>query len=84
MIITMALFFCGTPVRNTVSDSHAQISRDIENYILDVIYETDLFDLITDDERLRLDSLYDELRPASYYIELLMLYGKYYYDESML
>lgn len=57
-----------------------EIGVQVENYILDVIYETDLFDEITDEERDYLYELEEKDYPR-YCVELLVLYGKYYGDK---
>lgn len=55
-----------------------EIGNDLENWVFDVIYETDLMDDITEDEKKYLDELWDEENYSRYYIELVILYGKYY------
>lgn len=54
-----------------------EIGVNIENFILDVIYETDLFEEITTEESKYLQDLEEDEYPR-YCIELLVLYGKYY------
>ena len=54
-----------------------EIGNDVDNFILDVVYETDLFDDITEEEQKYLDEL-EESWYGRYCIELIMLYQKYY------
>ena len=55
-----------------------ELGNDLENYYLDVILETDIFDDINEEEREWLDYLDDEGERARYYIELITLCEKYY------
>lgn len=58
-----------------------KMGNDLENYVLDVVFETDIFDDITEDEQKHLDELWDEKDPGLYYIELIKLCEKYYGDK---
>lgn len=61
-----------------------EIGNDVENWVLDVVYETDIFDKITEEEREFLHEMEEESL-GLYYIHLIKLYGKYYseeYDET--
>ena len=58
-----------------------KMGNDLENYILDVVFETDIFDDITEEEQKHLDELWDEKDPGLYYIELIKLCEKYYGDK---
>ena len=58
-----------------------KMGNDLENYVIDVVFETDLFDDITEDEQKYLDELWDEENPGLYYIELIRLCEKYYGDK---
>lgn len=57
-----------------------EIGNDVENWILDVVYETDLFEDITPEEQELLD-FYEKESLGRYYVELIMLYQKYYGDK---
>ena len=57
-----------------------EIGNDVENFILDVVYETDLFYEITEEEQKYLDELEEDWY-GRYCIELIMLYQKYYGDK---
>ena len=60
-------------------EQYYEIGNDLENYVLDVVFETDLFDEITEEEQQYLNHLYDEKKEIGlYYIELVRLMGKYY------
>lgn len=60
-------------------EQYYEMGNDLENYILDVVFETDIFDDITKEEQEYLDYLYDEKKEIGlYYIELVRLMGKYY------
>ena len=64
-------------------EEYYQMGNQLENYILDVVFETDLFDDITKEEQEYLDYLYDEEKEIGlYYIELIRLMGKYYGDKE--
>lgn len=56
---------------------HYDIGVEVENYIIDVIYETDLLEDITEEERSYLEELEDTDLPR-YCVELIAIYGKYY------
>lgn len=58
-----------------------KMGNDLENYVIDVVFETDIFDDITEDEQKYLDELWDEKDPGLYYIELIKLCEKYYGDK---
>lgn len=58
-----------------------KMGNDLENYVIDVVFETDIFDDITEDEQKHLDELWDEKDPGLYYIELIKLCEKYYGDK---
>lgn len=62
-------------------DTHQKIGEGIENYVLDVILETDIMDIISDEESRCLESMWDETNPVGYYIYLIQLYGKYIKEE---
>lgn len=55
-----------------------EIGNDLENYILDVVFETDLFEDINEEESEWLEYLIDEGEIGRYYIELVILCEKYY------
>lgn len=60
-------------------EHYYELGNDLENYVLDVVFETDLFDDITKEEQKYLDYFYDEAKEIGlYYIELIRLMGKYY------
>lgn len=60
-------------------EQYYEMGNDLENYVLDVVFETDLFDEITEEEQQYLNYLYDEKKEIGlYYIELVRLMGKYY------
>lgn len=54
------------------------LGSELENYILDVVDETDIFDDITSAEEAELDDVYDDFYTAAYYIRLIRLCEKYY------
>ena len=54
-----------------------ELGEDVENWILDVVYETDLWDDITPEEKKYLDEMETEWY-SRYCIELILLYQKYY------
>lgn len=58
-----------------------KMGNDLENYVIDVVFETDIFDDITEEEQKHLDELWDEKDPGLYYIELIKLCEKYYGDK---
>jgi len=58
-----------------------KMGNDLENYVIDVVFETDIFDDITEDEQKYLDDIWDEKDPGLYYIELIKLCEKYYGDK---
>lgn len=54
------------------------MAESLEAYVLDVVFETDIFDDITSEEQEWLDEIWDDENPGPYYVELIRLYGKYY------
>jgi hypothetical protein len=54
--------------------------NEMENWVLDVVYETDLFEDIIPEEQKYLDELEKESL-GRYYVELILLYQKYYGDK---
>ena len=58
-----------------------ELGNDLENYVLDVVFETDIFEDITEEESEYLEYLMDEGMIGLYYIELIRLMGKYYGEE---
>lgn len=59
-------------------EDYYEMGNDLENYILDVVFETDIFDDITEEESEWLEYLIDDGEIGRYYIELIYLTGKYY------
>ena len=58
-----------------------ELGNDLENYVLDVVFETDILDDITEEESEQLEHFIDEGMIGLYYIELIKLMGKYYDEE---
>lgn len=61
-----------------LEEDYFKMGDDLETYILDVVYETDIFDDINEEESEWLEYLIDEGEIGRYYIELIYLTGKYY------
>lgn len=59
-------------------EHYYKIGNDLENYVLDVVFETDIFDDITEEEQEMLDQLYNDDNVGLYYIKLIELCEKYY------
>lgn len=66
---------CDEKIAN-MQDSY-QMGQDLENFILDVVYETDIFNDISPEEQQYLDEL-EEQSYGRYCIQLIILYQKYY------
>ena len=64
----------------TQKEYYYEMGNDLENYILDVVFETDIFDDISEEESEWLEYLIDDGEIGRYYIELITLcercYGK--------
>lgn len=60
------------------------MAESLENYVIDVVFETDIFDDITVEEQAWLDELWDEKNPGPYYIRLIELCEKYYGEKPTL
>ena len=59
-------------------EHYYELGNALENYILDVVFETDILDDISEEESEYLEYLIDEGMIGTYYIKLIELCEKYY------